>query len=182
MLKVPRHLYVTADLLQVAYEDCALQIEEGQTISQPYIVALMLESLALDHHDRVLEVGTGSGYAAAVLAEVVEEVFTIERNQFLAHHAQQRLKHDGYGNVQVRHGDGSFGWPEAAPFDGIVVAASCAEIPDALCSQLAVGGRLVIPVKSGGGNQRLKCLRRVHGEDFEERDLGAVRFVPLISG
>jgi protein-L-isoaspartate(D-aspartate) O-methyltransferase len=182
MLKVPRHLFIAQDFEGSAYEDRALPIEQGQSISQPYIVALMAEALALEPQERVLEVGTGSGYAAAVLAEIAAQVYTIERHEGLALQAAARLKHHGYSNIQVRHGDGSLGWPEQAPFDGIVITASCAEIPTCLRDQLAIGGRLVAPVKAGSDHQQLKRLHRVGQGEFKEQDLGAVLFVPLIEG
>jgi protein-L-isoaspartate(D-aspartate) O-methyltransferase len=177
--KVPREQFVPAALAEFAYADSALPIQENQTISQPYIVALMIDALELDGTDRVLEVGTGSGYAAAVLAEVAGEVFTIERQRALCDSARARLDMLGYRNVHVRCGDGTKGWPEAAPFDAIVVAAGGPRVPIALREQLALGGRLVIPVGEEGA-QRLKRVRRTADKAFEEDDLGAVQFVPLI--
>jgi len=177
---VRRELYVPSEVRGLAYEDGALAIEEGQTISQPYIVALMVEALELRGGERVLEIGTGSGYAAAVLAEIAGEVYTIERHEPLARTAQERLSRDGYDHVHVRHGDGTLGWPEEAPFEAIVVTAGGPRVPKSLREQLAVGGRLVLPVGQEAEVQRLKCVTRLGAERFEETDLGAVRFVPLI--
>ncbi len=177
---VPRELFVPERLAEFAYEDSPLPIEEQQTISQPYIVALMTEALELSPEDRVLEVGTGSGYAAAVLACLAEEVYTIERHAQLADTAKKRLAGAGYPKVIVRCGDGTLGWPEHAPYDAIVVAAGGPRVPDALLAQLAIGGRLVIPIGEQPRLQRLVRVRRVSESDFRSEDLGAVRFVPLI--
>src|SRR5688572_29618466 len=141
MRKVRREGYVPSYLGEFAYEDSPLPIEEEQTISQPYIVGFMIAALKLKGGERVLEIGTGSGYAAAVLSEVAGEVYTIERHARLARTAEERLKRDGYRNVHVRHGDGTLGWPEAAPFDAIVVAAGGPHVPPTLKEQLAIGGR-----------------------------------------
>ena len=180
MRAVRREGYVPSYLGEFAYEDTPLPIEEEQTISQPYIVAFMTEALELEGGEKVLEIGTGSGYAAAVLGEVAGEVFTIERHQRLADTARERLADDGYRNVRVRCGDGTLGWPEEAPFDAIVVAAGGPEVPHSLREQLAVGGRLVIPVGETVGYQKLKRVRRVAEDRFEEEELGDVRFVPLV--
>ncbi len=180
MRKVQREGYVPSYLGEFAYEDTPLPIEEEQTISQPYIVAFMIEALKLQGGARVLEVGTGSGYAAAVLAEIASEVYTIEVHEKLARTAAERLARDGYRNVHVRHGDGTLGWPEAAPFDAIIVAAGGPEVPESLKQQLAVGGRLVIPVGEQVGLQRLKRITRIGAERYLEEDLADVRFVPLI--
>jgi protein-L-isoaspartate(D-aspartate) O-methyltransferase len=177
--KVPREQFVPPALAEFAYTDAALPIQENQTISQPYIVALMLDALELDATDRVLEIGTGSGYAAALLAEIAAEVFTVERQRGLCEAARARLAELGYRNVQVRCGDGTKGWPEAAPFDAIVVAAGGPRVPASLREQLAVGGRLVIPI-GDEGMQRLVRVRRTADDGYEEDDLGAVQFVPLI--
>lgn len=177
---VPRERFVPRELVEFAYEDTPLPIEEAQTISQPFIVALMAELLELKPDDRVLEIGTGSGYAAAVLGEIADEVYTIERHEGLAYSARQRLHAQGYDNVYVRHGDGTQGWPEAAPFDAIVVAAGGPTIPEPLREQLALNGRLVIPVGPAGRGQELIRLRRTGEDSFEEENLGGVRFVPLI--
>jgi protein-L-isoaspartate(D-aspartate) O-methyltransferase len=163
-----------------AYEDGALPIGEEQTISQPYVVAVMTEALGLRPDDRVLEIGTGSGYAAAVLATIAAEVYTIERLEGLAESARRRLAELGYANVQVRHGDGSLGWPEHAPYDAIVVTASGPDVPTALLNQLAVGGRLVMPVGSKFGRQRLVRIQRTAADSYRRENLEGVVFVPLI--
>jgi protein-L-isoaspartate(D-aspartate) O-methyltransferase len=180
MRTVPRERFVSPALAEFAYRDSPLPIEEGQTISQPYIVAAMIDALELAPSDRVLEIGTGSGYAAAVLARLAREVYTVERLGPLATLAACRLAEAGYDNVQVRHGDGTLGWPEAAPFDAIAVAASAPQLPDALLAQLAIGGRLVIPVGETLQSQRLMRVIRAAADRYETEDLGAVAFVPLI--
>lgn len=177
---VPRELFVPDELVEFAYDDTPLPIAAGQTISQPYIVALMASALQLEPGDRVLEVGTGSGYAAAVLARLAGQVFTIERHAELVQAAARALHRLGFDNVRIRHGDGTDGWPEEAPFDAIVVAAgSPSDIPPPLLEQLAVGGRMVIPA---GDEilQRLWRLTRTADGDYPREDLGPVRFVPLI--
>ncbi|HEM46220.1 MAG TPA: protein-L-isoaspartate(D-aspartate) O-methyltransferase, partial [Alphaproteobacteria bacterium] len=153
MRTVRREGFVPSYLGEFAYDDTPLPIEEEQTISQPYIVAFMIEALELAGDERVLEIGTGSGYAAAVLAEIAREVYTIERHEGLARTAAARLAEQGYGRVHVRCGDGTLGWPEAAPFDAIVVAAGGPRVPASLREQLAIGGRLVIPVGDQVGLQ-----------------------------
>jgi protein-L-isoaspartate(D-aspartate) O-methyltransferase len=180
MGKVAREGYVPSYLGEFAYDDVALPIEEEQTISQPYIVAFMLDALELQGSERVLEIGTGSGYAAAVLGEIAAEVYTIERHESLAREAARRLARDGYHHVRVRHGDGTLGWPDAAPFDAIVVAAGGPRVPEALREQLAPGGRLVIPVGEVVGLQELVRVVRLESGGYREERLGAVRFVPLI--
>ncbi|HYD48211.1 MAG TPA: protein-L-isoaspartate(D-aspartate) O-methyltransferase [Terriglobales bacterium] len=180
MRSVPREEFLAAELAEFAYEDAPLPIEEGQTISQPYIVAAMIEALELAPDDRVLEVGTGSGYAAAVLSRVAREVYTIERHQELARVATRRLRDLGFDNVHVRHGDGTLGWTEQAPFDAIVVAAGGPEVPRPLLDQLAPGGRLVIPVGATQRDQELLRLRKGGDGSFEREELGPVRFVPLV--
>jgi protein-L-isoaspartate(D-aspartate) O-methyltransferase len=180
MRKVRREGYVPSYLGEFAYEDTPLPIEEEQTISQPYIVAFMMEALRLEGGERVLEIGTGSGYAAAVLAEIAGEIYTIERHEKLARTAAERLRLDGYRNVHVRHGDGTLGWPEAAPFDAIVVAAGGPSIPRSLREQLAIGGRLVIPVGEVVGLQQLIRVTRVDEDKYREEVIGDVRFVPLV--
>ena len=176
MRRVPRHEFVPADVRRAAYEDRPLPIGWEQTISQPYIVALMTAALDLDGHERVLEIGTGSGYQAAVLAELVPEVYSIEIVPELAARARTTLQRLGYARVQVRCGDGYRGWPEAAPFDAIVVTASPEHVPEPLVQQLRPGGRMVLPV--GGGQQMLLRLERTeHG--VESDTLAAVRFVPM---
>ncbi|MEZ5573839.1 MAG: protein-L-isoaspartate(D-aspartate) O-methyltransferase [Halioglobus sp.] len=177
---VPREAFVPTELVEFAYSDSPLPIAARQTISQPYIVALMTAALDLQGEDRVLEVGTGSGYAAAVLAEIAEDVYTVERHKILADSARDRLQQLGYGNTHVLHGDGTLGWPQFAPFDAIVVAAGGPEVPDTLKQQLAIGGRLVIPVGSSLRTQKLLRVTRISEHDFEQEDLGSVRFVPLI--
>jgi protein-L-isoaspartate(D-aspartate) O-methyltransferase len=179
---VPREAFVPRDLAEFAYDDSALPIDEGQTISQPYIVALMAALAAVGPNDRVLEVGTGSGYAAAVLAHLAAEVFTIERHAALADQARERFADLGYRNIQVMTGDGTGGWRHHAPFDAILVAAGATEVPQPLVEQLARGGRLVMPVGSPSRGQHLTVIRRnAAGEIAEERG-EAVRFVPLIEG
>ncbi len=177
---VPREEFVPTELVEFAYSDTPLPIEASQTISQPYIVALMTAALELKPEDKVLEVGTGSGYAAAVLAEIANEVYTIERHRILADSARERLEKLGYKNVKVLHGDGTLGWPEHAPFDAIIVAAGGPDVPETLKEQLAVGGRMVIPVGSSLHTQKLVRIRRISETKFEEEDLGSVRFVPLV--
>jgi protein-L-isoaspartate(D-aspartate) O-methyltransferase len=177
---VPREEFVPPEMADDAYADGPLPIGEGQTISQPYVVALMTEALELSGGERVLEIGAGSGYAAAVLGEIADEVFTIERHARLAEEAEERLRRLGYERVHVRHGDGSKGWPEHAPYDAIVVAAGAPAVPEALKEQLALGGRLVIPVGGGRTLQELLRLRRVSETEYEREELGGVRFVPLV--
>ncbi|WP_407948782.1 protein-L-isoaspartate(D-aspartate) O-methyltransferase [Parvibaculum sp.] len=180
MRRVPREAFVEPGSEEFAYEDTPLAIGEGQTISQPYIVALMIEAARIAPGDRVLEVGTGSGYAAAVMSLIAEKVFTIERHEALCRTAEKRLAETGYRNVEVRRGDGTRGWPEEAPFDAILVAAGGPAVPQALKDQLAVGGRLVIPVGGEQREQRLLRVTRIDREQYEEEDLGGVMFVPLI--
>ncbi len=177
---VPREEFVPTDLVEFAYSDSPLPIAASQTISQPYIVALMTAALELKPDDRVLEVGAGSGYAAAVLAEIAADVYTIERHKILADTARSRLEQLGYRNIQVLFGDGTLGWPEHAPFDAIVVAAGGPDVPEHLKKQLAIGGRLVIPVGSSLHTQKLLRVRRISENEYQEEDLGGVRFVPLI--
>lgn len=176
--KVQREAFVPADLAECAYDDNPLPIGEGQTISQPYVVALMAEAARIQPDARVLEVGTGSGYAAAILGELAKEVVTIERHASLAEGARKALAGAGYANVIVITGDGSLGVPERAPYDAILVAAGAPAPPESLKHQLAEGGRLVIPV-SANSYQDLKVITR-RGEGFEEENLGGVRFVPLV--
>jgi protein-L-isoaspartate(D-aspartate) O-methyltransferase len=180
MRTVRREDFVEPGFEEFAYEDAPLPIAEGQTISQPFIVARMIEVAELDETDRVLEVGTGSGYAAAVMSLLVDKVFSIERHRALAQTAQRRLAAGGYGNVEIRTGDGTKGWPEAAPFDAILVAAGGPEVPEALKQQLAVGGRLIIPVGGRPGLQRLMRITRLDDHGFDREDLGGVMFVPLV--
>lgn len=178
MLRVPRHEFVPANLRAQAYEDHPLPIGEGQTISQPYIVASMLESLQLTGQDTVLEIGTGSGYATALLAVLTAQVFSIERHVSLASNARSVLSALGYGNAHVFAGDGSRGLPEHAPFDAILVSAAALEVPTALLAQLREGGRIIIPV-GPPDSQQLQFIRMINGEPVVSlREL--VRFVPLI--
>ena len=177
---VPREEFVPTDLVEFAYSDAPLPIAASQTISQPYIVALMTAALELKPDDRVLEVGAGSGYAAAVLAEIAADVYTIERHKILADTARSRLEQLGYRNIQVLFGDGTLGWPEHAPFDAIVVAAGGPDVPESLKKQLTIGGRLVIPVGTSLHTQKLLRVRRISETEYQEEDLGGVRFVPLI--
>ncbi len=179
MRNVPRHAFVAATLRRDAYDDTPLPIEEGQTISQPYIVALMLEAARIGPDDRVLEVGAGSGYASAVASRLAEHVDGVERHSRLVELAKERLARLGYANVDVHCGDGSAGWPAGAPYDAIVVAAAGPRVPDALREQLAAGGRLVMPVEGRHGVQRLLLVTR-DAKGFRERDLGGVMFVPLV--
>jgi protein-L-isoaspartate(D-aspartate) O-methyltransferase len=176
---VPRERFVPERLAEFAYEDTPLPIAQEQTISQPYVVALMAEALELSPRDRVLEIGAGSGYAAAVLGRIAQEVWAVERHESLAHEAAERLAALGYDNVYVVHGDGTLGWPERAPYDAIGVAAGGPEIPQALLDQLAPGGRLVIPIGPDPRTQSLVRVRRTE-RGLVREDLGGVRFVPLI--
>jgi protein-L-isoaspartate(D-aspartate) O-methyltransferase len=180
MRRVPREAFVAEGTREFAYEDSPLPIAEGQTISQPYIVALMIEAAEVRPGDRVLDVGTGSGYAAAVLSRIAGKVYTIERHRPLADAARRKFTQLGYNNIEVRHGDGTLGWPEAAPFDAIIVAAGGPEVPEALRRQLKVGGRLVIPIGKLGGVQELVRVVRDGEKQYHEEDLGPVTFVPLI--
>lgn len=179
MGKVPRHRFVPPSLAGEAYADHPLPIGEGQTISQPYIVALMTQLLELKGPERVFEVGTGSGYQAAVLAELVKQVYTIEILPGLAKSAASRLKALGYTNVQVRAGDGYQGWPDQAPFDAVIVTAGASHIPQPLIAQLKEGGRLVIPVDVALGYQELLQCRKERGQ-LVKKSIAPVRFVPLI--
>lgn len=179
MSMVPRERFVDARMKEFAYDDSPLRIEEGQTISQPYIVALMIEAAEVGPTDMVLEVGAGSGYAAAVLSRMARRVCAIERHGRLVEAAQARFDALGYGNIDLQAGDGTHGWPQAAAFDAILVAASGPDVPPALKEQLAIAGRLVMPVGDDGG-QRLIKLTRTGETDFEQQDLGGVSFVPLV--
>ncbi|WP_434714059.1 protein-L-isoaspartate(D-aspartate) O-methyltransferase (plasmid) [Rhizobium sp. YTUHZ045] len=179
MRMVPREKFVDPGFEEFAYEDAPLSIGEGQTISQPYIVALMIEKADLDAGDKVLEVGTGSGYASALISRIAKHVYSIERHERLAVQARERFDKLGYRNIDVRVGDGSKGWAKAAPFDAIIVSAGAPEVPASLKEQLDLGGRLIIPV-GRGEEQRLKRITRTGATTFEEEDLGGVFFVPLI--
>ena len=179
MRMVPRERFVPDELAEFAYEDTPLPIEAGQTISQPYIVALMLEAAEIQPDDRILEIGVGSGYAAAVMSRIAQRVHAIDRHDELAGLARERMAALGYDNIVIRAGDGTRGWPENAPFDVILVAAGGPAIPTPLREQLALGGRLVIPV-GAADEQRLMRVTRIGDHSYVEDDLGAVRFVPLI--
>jgi protein-L-isoaspartate(D-aspartate) O-methyltransferase len=180
MKAVPREPFVPEDLWDLAYEDAPLPIAEGQTISQPYIVAMMTEALDLQGGEKVLEIGTGSGYAAAVLSQIAGSVYTVERIGGLAERAARTLAESGYHNVHVLQADGTRGWPEHAPYDAIVVAAGGPEVPESLKSQLKVGGRLVIPVGADRRLQELVRVTRVSERDYTTEELADVRFVPLV--
>jgi len=180
MSRVPRHEFVPAALRQESYEDHPLPIGEGQTISQPYIVAAMLAHLALQDTDRVLEVGTGSGYVTALLSLLCAEVYSVERHAQLAALAESTLHRLGYRNVKIRVGDGGQGWPEYAQFDAILVSAATSEIPPALFAQLREGGRMVVPVGTTS-IQELQLIRKIGGQP-EIEVLEGCRFVPLVEG
>jgi protein-L-isoaspartate(D-aspartate) O-methyltransferase len=179
MRRVPRHQFVPEEYNHLAYENNPLPIGYGQTISQPYIVALMTQELGVEAGEKVLEIGTGSGYQAAVLGELGLEVFTIEIIEPLANEAEQRLEELGYESVYVRNADGYFGWPEEAPFDAIIVTAAPDHIPQPLLQQLKIGGVLVIPVGPIGGIQELWRVTRLSADEFQSASLGGVRFVPF---
>lgn len=178
MRKVPRHVFVPENMKRYAYQDEPLLIGEGQTISQPYIVAYMSEALRLKGPERVLEVGTGSGYQTAILAEIVKEVFTVELIETLSVRAQKIIKELGYKNIHFKIGDGTFGWEDHAPYDAIMVTAAPVKVPRSLQEQLKDGGRMVIPV--GSAFQELVLLTR-EKKKFRKKKLLPVRFVPLIS-
>jgi protein-L-isoaspartate(D-aspartate) O-methyltransferase len=180
MATVPRELFVPERLRERAYADAPLPIEAEQTISQPYIVAYMVEALDLDDGDKVLEVGAGSGYAAAIMGEIAAEVFAVERHEQLATTAAEHLSAAGSSNVHVIHADGTLGWEEQAPYDAILVSAGGPKVPEALKRQLAVGGRLVIPIGSDPRAQELVRITRVGEDEYDREDLADVRFVPLI--
>jgi protein-L-isoaspartate(D-aspartate) O-methyltransferase len=180
MRKVPRELFLPEKLREFAYEDSPLPIAGDQTISQPYIVAFMAEALMLEGGEKVLEIGAGSGYAAAVLSEIADDVYTVERLGQLAEQAAARLADLGYDNVHVLHGDGTRGWPEHAPYDAIVVAAGGPQVPASLKEQLKIGGRLVIPVGADQRTQELVRVTRISQDEYRSEDIADVRFVPLI--
>ncbi len=180
--KVERHRFVAPSLRLKAYDDTLLPIAEGETISQPYIVALMTTALAPTRQKRVLEIGTGSGYHAAILGELAQEVYTIEINVQLASAARKLLENLGYRNIHCRTGDGYLGWPGAAPFDGIIVTCSPDHIPDPLLAQLAIGGRMVIPIRYSSTVEGLILIEKGAEGKLKKTDLIPVQFVPLIRG
>lgn len=177
LLKVPRHEFVPVDRQEFSYHDGPLPIGEGQTISQPYIVALMSQILHLGSQEKVLEIGTGSGYQTAILAELCQEVFSIEIRKNHAQHASETLKKMNYHNIHIHHGDGHLGWPEFAPYHAIIVTCAPESIPSLLLEQLAEGGRLIIPV-GPMGNQQLLLLKKENGKILKE-NLIPVIFVPM---
>ncbi len=182
MRTTPRHIFIDEALASRAYEDTALPIGQGQTISQPFIVARMTEAiLEQGVPDFVLEVGTGSGYQSAILSRLVPKVYTVERISGLLSKARQCHRDMGLRNVYTKHSDGSWGWPEHAPYPAIMVTAAPEQVPESLLEQLAIGGRMVIPVGSVSGTQLLKLITRTN-TGFEEQTLDAVRFVPLLDG
>jgi len=180
MRVVPRERFVAAYLAAFAYDDGPLPIGKGQTISQPYIVAAMAEAVRIKPGERVLEIGTGSGYGAAVLSRIAGEVYTVERIGELAETARGRLAALGYDNVHLREGDGSLGWPEHAPYEAILVTAGGPRVPKALLHQMAVGGRLVMPVGPAPRSQGLVRVTRTDAHEYEHENLESVAFVPLI--
>ena len=180
MNTIPREAFVGTAHKEMAYHDSPLPIPANQTISQPYVVALMISLLALKPEHRVLEIGTGSGYAAAILSRLVKTVYTIERHQKLIDYAQECLRTIGCQNIFIHHGDGTQGWPEHAPYDGIIVAAGGPTIPTALRQQLAIGGRLIMPVGNQQRRQDLIRLTRISQDQFRKRNFGPVAFVPLV--
>ncbi len=180
MAAVPRERFLPEHLREFAYEDTPLPIGEGQTISQPYIVAFMIEALALQGGETVLEIGAGSGYAAAILSRIAGEVYTVERIGELAMRASEKLSDLGYDNVHVLHADGTQGWPDHAPYDAIIVAAGGPQIPKTLKAQLKIGGRLVIPVGTDPRGQELMRVTRISEDEYKTEDIADVRFVPLV--
>lgn len=178
--KIKREKFIPENNKKYAYADGAQLIAAGQTISQPYIVAVMLEALEVKKTDRVLEIGTGSGYAAALLAEIAAEVYTVERIEELAVQAEELLKELGYQNIRVKFGDGSLGWEKFAPYDSILVSAAAPYVPQNLIEQLSTGGKIVIPVGKRNEVQRLKVLTKKFNGKVKEKELEYVRFVPLI--
>lgn len=179
MRTVPRHAFVPHDMQAHAYDDSPLPIGEGQTISQPYIVALMTESAQIDSNSVVLEIGTGSGYAAAILSQIAKEVYTVERIPELAHEAAERLTKLGYANVHVKVGDGTLGWPEHAPYDAILVTAGAPVVPHSFIPQLKLNGKVIIPVGDAMSQQLLRLHKIAEGK-YASEFVEFVRFVPLI--
>jgi protein-L-isoaspartate(D-aspartate) O-methyltransferase len=180
MRAVPRERFVPASMARFAYDDGPLPIGKGQTISQPYIVAVMTAAVRIKPGERALEIGTGSGYGAAVLSRIAGEVYTVERIGELAESARRRLAELGYDNVHVLEGDGSLGWPEHAPYEAILVTAGGPRVPKALLHQMAVGGRLIMPVGADPRSQRLVRVTRTDAHEYEDENLEYVAFVPLI--
>lgn len=178
MAAVPRHEFVPGDLRDRAYEDHPLPIGEGQTISQPYIVALMTEQLGLSSESRVLEIGTGSGYQAAVLSKIAKTVYSIEIKEKLHHRASGILRPPAYSNVATKHGDGYYGWKDAVPFDGIMITAAVNHIPPPLLKQLKDGGKLILPLGNPFGYQNLTLVTKT-GEDYKVKQITGVLFVPM---
>jgi protein-L-isoaspartate(D-aspartate) O-methyltransferase len=181
MRMVPREDFVSEALREFAYEDRPLPIEAGQTISQPYIVALMIEQARINPGDTVLEIGAGSGYAAAIMSRIAGKIYSIERHDELARLARQRTAALGYDNIEIHVGDGAQGWPEVAPFDAILIAAGAPSIPEPLYRQLKLGGRLVMPVGAADQQRLLRVVRQSENR-FGRENLGPVRFVPLMCG
>jgi protein-L-isoaspartate(D-aspartate) O-methyltransferase len=178
MRDVPRHYFVPGDIISKAYRDTALPIGEGQTISQPYVVALMTASLKLSRHHRVLEIGTGSGYQSAVLAKIVKEVYTIEIKKKLHDTSTRLLTNLGFTNIETRHGDGYYGWQEAAPFDAIMITAAVNHVPPPLLKQLKDGGLLILPLGNPFSYQNLTMVIK-NGEDYTTKSITGVLFVPM---
>lgn len=178
MLKIPRHLFVDKSYRKYAYADHPLPIDAGQTISQPYIVALMTEALKLNSNDRVLEIGTGSGYQAAVLGEIAKEVYTLEIKKILAETSAKLLKKLGYKNIHVKFGDGYFGWKDHAPFDAVIITAAANKVPEPLIAQLKEGGRMILPLGKTKYHQTLTIFRKKKGKMLKE-EIIPVRFVPM---
>lgn len=182
MQNVPREKFIADGLENRAYDDSALPIGSDQTISQPYIVALTIQAIDPDEDDVILDIGTGSGYAAAVASEIAKTVKSVERIESLVHCASENLKEAGIENVELRHDDGANGWPEHAPYDGIMVSAAASGVPNNLKEQLKTGGRLVIPVGSGVVGQQLCRYTKQEDGSLKEENIAAVRFVPLVRG
>src|SRR6056297_550223 len=182
MRMVPREKFVKDGMEERAYDDSALPIGADQTISQPYIVALTLQAIDPDEGDVILDIGTGSGYAAAVASEIADSVMSVERIESLHQFAESNLEYAGIKNVRLRHGDGTLGWPEFAPYDGIMVAAASSDVPGNLKNQLKVNGHLVIPVGSGLVGQQLRRYTKHKDESFTKESIAGVRFVPMVSG
>ena len=177
---VPREAFVSGDYAEGAYADSPLPIESGQTISQPYIVALTIDAAEIGPGDKVLEIGAGSGYAAAVIGQIARQVIAVERHHELVRIADERMRRMGYDNVVIVEGDGTLGCPEEAPFDAIVAAASGSHVPQVLLDQLKPGGRIVMPLGDPGSIQRLITVPKHEDRTLEQANLGAVRFVPLV--